>query len=97
MAYSTLLVRFVLLYTALCSLVDAQLIPRRPPGVTLGNGSVTLVSNSSPIGRVHAIYFSNKASINFSHIQVAAKIKSLAQKTFLWDHKYNGCLVKTHV
>ncbi|RQM13967.1 hypothetical protein DD237_006256 [Peronospora effusa] len=51
MAYSTLLVRFVLLYTALCSLVDAQLIPRRPPGVTLGNGSVTLVSNSSPIGR----------------------------------------------
>ena len=36
---SALLLHFVLLSTALCSLVDAQLIPRRLPGFTLGNGS----------------------------------------------------------
>ncbi|CAI5702897.1 hypothetical protein KXD40_004130 [Peronospora effusa] len=163
MAYSTLLVRFVLLYTALYSLVDAQMIPRRPPGFTLGNGSADagvqlesyidllcpdsksaypglkkivqhyesdevrvrfvlfpLPYHQHAFATAEASYtitialgdkrftdwlevmyanqdiFSNKASKDLSPIQVAAKLKSLAQKTFPsltdaeWDSQMTG-------
>uniref|UniRef100_M4B3S0 RxLR effector candidate protein n=1 Tax=Hyaloperonospora arabidopsidis (strain Emoy2) TaxID=559515 RepID=M4B3S0_HYAAE len=39
MAPSTLIVYFLLLSTARSSLTNAQRIPRRPPGFTLGSGS----------------------------------------------------------
>ncbi|OWZ22815.1 hypothetical protein PHMEG_0002405 [Phytophthora megakarya] len=34
-----LILRFLLLSTTLCALIEAQQIPRRPPGFTLGSGS----------------------------------------------------------